>query len=117
MGQPTLPAYMNTTLSSIANPKKSAEVRDALRLAQSLAAFKAALEEHQQSDPTVAIFRNLYKEWAKLLPARHKATTSTPTFEVRTSTPAITTATSESSTSAQPPSYHTPSPQRREASN
>ncbi|KAJ5425683.1 hypothetical protein N7465_000753 [Penicillium sp. CMV-2018d] len=45
--QPTLPSYMNTTLSSIANTKESAEIRDALRFAQSLAAFKAALEKHQ----------------------------------------------------------------------
>ncbi|OQD69543.1 hypothetical protein PENPOL_c002G08136 [Penicillium polonicum] len=45
--QPTLPSYMNTTLSSIVNTKESAEIRDALRFAQSLAAFKAALEKHQ----------------------------------------------------------------------
>lgn len=109
--QPTLPLYLNTTLSNIANTKEAAEIRDALRFTQSLAVFKTALAEQEQSDPTVTIFKNLYKEWAKLLPARHKAVPDTPAFQVRTSTPAISTSAATSDNSAQTPSHHTPSPQ------
>lgn len=119
--QPRLPSYMKTTLSSIADAKDGAETRDALRFAQSLAAFKSALEEHQQSqDPMITIFKNLHSEWAKLLPACHKATTAPRAFEVRTSTPAIS-ATPEPNSSAypkppsEPPSDHAASP--NEASN
>ncbi|KAJ5509511.1 hypothetical protein N7527_011654 [Penicillium freii] len=55
-----VPTYMNTILSNIANTKDGAEIRDALRFTQSLAAFRAALEDHQSQDPTIAIFKNFY---------------------------------------------------------
>ncbi|CAI7587385.1 unnamed protein product [Penicillium viridicatum] len=55
-----VPTYMNTILSNIANNKDGAEIRDALRFTQSPAAFRAALEDHQSQDPTIAIFKNLY---------------------------------------------------------
>ena len=53
--QPTLPLYLNTTLSNIANTKEAAEIRDALRFTQSLAVFKTALAEQEQSDPTLSL--------------------------------------------------------------
>lgn len=107
--QPTLPPYLNTTLSNIANIKEAAEIRDALRFTQSLAAFKTALEEQQQSDPTVAIFKNLYKEWAKLLPARHKTVPDIPTFQIRTSTPDISTSAASKAPDADPTHPNRPS--------
>ncbi|KAJ5400823.1 hypothetical protein N7465_011312 [Penicillium sp. CMV-2018d] len=54
-----LPTYMNTILSNNANNKDGAEIRDALRFAQRLAAFRAALENHQSQDPTITIFWRL----------------------------------------------------------
>ncbi|OQD60003.1 hypothetical protein PENPOL_c033G03974 [Penicillium polonicum] len=71
--QPTLPPYLNTTLSNIANTKEAAEIRDALRFTQSLAVFKTANG------------RNYYQHDTKLSPThRHRSVVKLPTPALRT---------------------------------
>ncbi|KAJ5197561.1 hypothetical protein N7449_008040 [Penicillium cf. viridicatum] len=78
---------MNTTLSNIATNSDGAEIRDALRFAQSLSVFATALDQEPREDPAIVIFRRLHTEWAKLMPVRHRANPETNPFQVHTPTP------------------------------